>query len=479
MKKSFYITSPIFYPNANLHMGHAYTMTVCDIIARYHCLAGDKTYFLAGSDENTGKVVKSASEAGKDVSTFLAEINQNFKNLYESLSISYDQFINTTDKKRHWPGALAVWKKLDESGDLYKGSYEGLYCMACEAFYTEKDLIDGKCPQHGTVPEKIKEENYFFKLSKYTDVIKEKIENNEMKVVPESRRNEILALLGRGLDDVSFSRPIKNVPHGIPVPNDPTQVIYVWCDALVNYISALGFGTDDQKLFKDFWPANVQVLGKDILRFHAAIWPAMLLSAGLPLPKNLFVHGLITSGGKKMSKSLGNIIDPVELIETYGGDAVRYYLAREISPFEDGDLTMDSFKNAYNANLANSLGNLTSRILKMASSYEIKVSEKDLKPIPENAELDRESFEAFNLKKVADNIWGSINHLDLIIQREQPFKLIKTDPEKANHILKDLLVSLYDIALRLEPFMPETAQIIQTLIKENKMPEKPLFARRD
>ncbi|KKT14937.1 MAG: Methionyl-tRNA synthetase, partial [Parcubacteria group bacterium GW2011_GWC1_43_30] len=363
----FYLTSPIFYPNAKLHMGHAYTMTLCDILARYQRLENKEVYFLTGSDENTGKVVRAAKEANKSIEEFLTEINKNFENLYKSLNISYDQFIRTTDKEKHWPGAIALWNKLVEAGDIYKSIYRGLYCPSCEAFYTGKDLVDGKCPYHMTILEGIEEENYFFRLSKYTDTVKEKIKSDKLRVIPETRKNEILALLEQGLEDVSFSRPIENVPHGIPVPGDSTQVIYVWCDALVNYISAIGYGRDETELDK-WWPANLHVIGKDILRFHAAIWPAMLLSAGLPLPNSLLVHGFITSGGHKMSKSIGNIIDPLELIEKFGPEAVRYFLARKISTFEDGDLTTEAFKDAYNGDLANGLGNLVSRIMKLAET---------------------------------------------------------------------------------------------------------------
>src|SRR5581483_6563974 len=355
--KKFYITSTIFYPNASLHMGHAYTMTVCDILTRAAKLQGRESYFLTGSDENTGKITKIVKAKNQEVEEYLKEISEGFKDLYRKLGISYDVFVRTSDKEKHWPGAIAMWNRLVEAGDIYKSTYTGLYCVECETFYTEKDLIDGKDPVHMLVPEKIEEENYFFRLSKYTQEIKDKIKKDELKIVPSTRKNEVLALLERGLEDVSFSRPAKAVPHGIPVPNDPAQVIYVWCDALISYISGLGFGKENDELFKKFWPADVHVIGKDILRFHAAIWPAMLLSAKLSLPKSILVHGLIISGGVKMSKSLGNVIDPLELISEYGADAVRYYLARELNIFEDSDLTKEKFKHAYNANLANGLGN--------------------------------------------------------------------------------------------------------------------------
>lgn len=472
MKKTFYITTPIFYPNAKLHMGHAYVVTLCDILARYHRLVEEDTYFLTGSDENTGKILKSLE--GKAVDEYLSDLSENFKNLYKQLNISNDQFIRTSDKERHWPGATKLWNKLVEAGDIYKSKYEGLYCVGCETFYTEKDLVDGKCPVHLTEPEKIEEENYFFKLSKYNSVIKEKIESNEFKIVPDTRKNEILALLERGLEDVSFSRPKSSVPHGIPVPGDTEQVIYVWCDALVNYISALGYGRDDE-LYNKFWP-GVHVIGKDILRFHAAIWPAMLLSAGIPLPKGLLVHGMITSGGHKMSKSLGNVIDPQDLINEFGSESVRYYLARHISPFEDGDMTLDKFKEVYNADLANGLGNLVSRIMKMAQdNLECPVEIREWEDMSEYFS----HYEKFEINKACDFVWEKIGEMDKFIQENQPFKVVKTDKEVGQKMISDLVVRLYSVARMLNPILPETSKKIKSLIKENKTPAAPLFARKD
>lgn len=475
--EKFYITTPIFYPNAKLHMGHAYVVTLCDILARAQKIQGKDVYFLTGSDENTGKIIKTVAEGNQNVEEYLKDASKNFKELYSALDISYDQFIRTTDKEKHWPGAIAMWNKLVDAGDIYKSKYVGLYCLACETFYTEKDLIDGKCPIHLTVPEKIEEENYFFRLSKYTKQIQEKIESGELSIVPSTRKNEILALLERGLEDVSFSRPIKNVPHGIPVPNDPEQVIYVWCDALVNYISALGYGQSDDALFEKFWPADVHVIGKDILRFHAAIWPGMLLSAGLPLPKSILVHGLITSGGHKMSKSLGNVIDPVDLISEYGKEAVRYYLAREISPFEDGDLTEEKFKEAYNANLANGLGNLVSRVMKMAEDnldtpVHIHDSDTDMSQY-------FEFLNTFEIGKAADYVWLQIGLLDQHIAETAPFKVVKVDKKAGQEIITGLVLKLHGIAQMLAPILPETSEKIKKLIAENKAPETPLFLRKD
>ena len=311
-------------------------------------------------------------------------------------------------------------------------------------------------------------------LSRYTGILKEKIKGGELDIVPQGRKNEILALLERGLEDVSFSRPADKVTVGVPVPDDPTQRIYVWCDALVNYISALGFGKEDDALFRKFWPADVHVIGKDILRFHAAIWPAMLLSAGLPLPKRLLVHGFITSGGQKMSKSLGNVIDPLELIREYGGEAVRFFLARHISPFEDGDLTVASFKDAYNADLANGIGNLTSRIMRMAQHLDSAPS------IPEKSipQAFLQAFDASNVQAAALVVTETVAALDRRIQETEPFKLIKTEPEKAKAIIAELIVGLYTLARMLNPILPTTSAAIKELVKQNKMPEKPLFPRK-
>ncbi len=457
-------------------MGHAYTTTLCDIIARYHRIKGDRTYFLSGADENTEKVVREAVQRGIDPIEYLDSVVAEFESLYERLHISHDQFIRTSDQVAHWPGAQAMWEQLVKSGDIYKQTYRGLYCVGAESFVTEKDLRPGGlCPDHDEAPHVVEEENYFFRLSKYTDVIRAKIESDELQIIPASRKAEILALLREGLTDVSFSRPAEKVTLGVPVPNDPSQKMYVWCDALTNYITALGYGRSDSALLQQFWPANLHVVGKDILRFHAAIWPAMLLSAGLPLPRAILVHGMITSGGRKMSKSLGNVIDPVELIDEYGAEAVRYYLAREVSPFEDGDITHETFKEVYNANLANGLGNLAARIMTMAEKYlEEPVSIKKF-PFPNGYE---EAFAQYNIQRAADIAWEDIGKLDAYIQETQPFKIVKIDREGARAIIAELVQRLSIIAHMLEPFLPESAGKIQTAIAENKKPEN-LFARKE
>jgi len=476
VKKTFYLTTPIFYPNAKLHLGHAYTMTLADALARHHRLFDEKVYFLAGSDENTQKMVDAAKNADKDPIEFLDEIVQNFMKLYSSLNISYDQFIRTTDQKVHWPGAQAIWNSIATAGDFYKKEYSGLYCVGHEAFITEKDLVDGKCPDHGTIPEKLSEENYFFRLSKYTDVLKQKIESDELQIVPQSRKKEMLSFMENGLEDISFSRPRKaHWPNGlgVPVPNDTSQIMYVWCDALANYITALGFGGNDA-LYREFWPANVHIIGKDILRFHALIWPAMLLSAGLPLPKSIFVHGFITSGGKKMSKTLGNIIDPEELVETYGTDAIRYFLLRHISPFEDGDITREGFKNAYTAHLTNGLGNLVARVMKLAETY---LEQPIQRPEPSGFPQEyMDALNSFEFNRAMDFVWTRIQAIDEQITNEKPFNIIKEDVEKGRSLITDMVKELYLIARLLNSFMPNTSEIIKKAVLENKKPEN-LFPR--
>jgi methionyl-tRNA synthetase len=476
-EKKFYLTTPIFYPNAKLHLGHAYTTTLSDVLVRYHRLLGEKTYFLTGSDENTQKMIDAARKEGKEPLRFLDEIVAKFSSLFKELEISYDQFIRTTDQEKHWPGAQKLWQQLVESGDIYKKEYEGLYCVGHEAFVTEKDLVDGKCPDHGTVPEILKEENYFFRLSKYQDAIRQKIESDELKIVPPSRKKEILSFISDGLQDVSFSRPRKaDWPPGlgVPVPGDETQIMYVWCDALANYITALGYGGADDALYQEFWP-GMHVIGKDILRFHAAIWPAMLLSAGLPLPKTLLVHGFITSGGKKMSKSVGNVIDPEELLSEYGTEAVRYFLARHITPFEDGDITRESFKEIYNANLANGLGNVVARIMKLAEDNLEKGTRPDVSDFPKEY---TEAMEKFEINRALDFVFARIQLLDQQIADTEPFKVIKVNKEEGKELILALTQELYVIGDMLNPFMPETNAKIKQAIIENKKPGN-LFARKE
>lgn len=469
--KRFYITTPIFYPNAEPHLGHAYSTLIADSLTRYHTMMGEETYFLTGTDENTQKVIQAAEKAGEEPRAYLEKIVLRFKDLYSQLNISYSQFIRTSDEQVHWPGVTEMWKRIDTNGDLYKGEYKGLYCVGCEAFLTEKDLVDGKCPNHGTEPQVLSEENYFFNLSAYTEKIKSLIENDEIKITPTLRKNDVLAFLEKGLEDISFSRPTKAVEWGVPVPNDPGQKMYVWMDALTNYITALGFGRGEQDM--RFWPGT-HIVGKDILRFHAVIWPAMLLSAGLPLPKSILVHGMIISDGQKMSKSLGNVISPYKLADKYGTDAARYLLLRHVHPFEDSDITWERLDAWYTAGLVNGLGNLVARVMKMAETHLDEPTER-----PESDGFDQEyrvALETHNIQAACDFLWRKVGELDERITKEEPFKLVKTDPVQAKSLIKELTTELYIIGRMLFPIMPQASVIIKEAILANKKPEN-LFGR--
>ncbi len=515
MKEKFYITSSIAYANSGPHLGYAYEVILADIIARYKRQNKIETLFTTGTDEHGDKIIRSAQKAGMGPQAFVDGNVLKFKELDEKMNISYDLFSRTSDKKNHWVGAQTFWAKLLSSGDIYKGIYKGLYCVGCESFITEKELIKGNCPNHDTPPEEIEEENYFFKLSKYTKEIKEKIISDELEIIPIVRKNEILNLLDEGLHDISISRPEGSIPWGVPVPNEKGQMMYVWFEALINYISILGFGKKDDKDFKIFWPADVHIVGKDILRFHSAIWPAMLLSAKIELPRKILVHGFITSNGKKMSKSIGNVIDPISFIEEHSVESLRYYLSREISPFEDGDFTEERFIETYNANLANGLGNLISRTLKMSEQYfdgdiSHKIDDVPLKhefktigsfnkiesfSIPYTIHnnilpIYHKEMDSFSINIAADEIWRLIGILDGYITEYEPFKLIKKDKDKTENIIWNVLFGLYYIQQMLYPFMPETSEKIKKLIcaslDENgipvsfktKLPEAPLFLRK-
>ncbi|MBI2628123.1 MAG: methionine--tRNA ligase [Candidatus Niyogibacteria bacterium] len=477
MAEKFYLTTSIAYINSSPHLGFAKEIVMADALARYQRLLGKEVYFLTGTDEHGAKISRAAAQAGLPVEKFADQNAGKFRKLAEVLNISFDDFIRTSDKKRHFPGAQKIWRLLSEKGDIYKKSYRGLYCVGHEAFVTEKDLTDGKCADHGQAPEAIEEENYFFKLSAYTERIKKAIVSGELEITPESRKNEILSFLKEGLEDISFSRPARDIPWGVPVPGDAEQTMYVWGDALTNYISALGYGQEKETLFKKLWPANLHIIGKDILRFHAAIWPGMLLSAGLPLPEKIMVHGFITSRGQKMSKTLGNVVDPFDLAERYGAEAVRYYLLREISSFEDGDFTEKKFKENYNANLANGLGNFVSRVSKMIFQYFGGAMEKPAQTALAAAafkkEMEIEKFfipeyqkamAGLDFQKAGDVIWRLIGMLDGYIQDYEPFKLVKNNKEKAQAALWQLAFGMFWVSRLLAPFMPSTAEKIFNIL---------------
>ncbi|MEK7650101.1 MAG: methionine--tRNA ligase [Patescibacteria group bacterium] len=488
MEKKFYITTPIFYVNAAPHLGHAYADVVADTLARWHRSRGEKTFFLSGTDEHGAKIVRAAQKAGLATQDFVAKHRDEFKKLLTILGASNDAFIYTADQERHWPGAQAFWEKLVAAGDLYKATYKGLYCVGHEAFVTEKDLVDGKCVDHGQAPEEIAEENYFFCLSKYKDQIKTAIAADEMLIIPASRKKEILAFLEEGVEDVSFSRPSKDISWGIPVPGDHEHTMYVWADALTNYINALGYGSRDDANFKTFWPADAHIIGKDILRFHAVIWPGMLLAAGLSLPRQLLVTGMIRSGGQKMSKTLGNVMDPIEFVSEYGKDAFRYFLLREIPLGEDGDFTRERFSDVYEGNLAHGIGNLVSRTAAMINKYfdgeiaapsaemlagvptrralrhEVLASRVSLEGSSLDHYFERDIAEEFSramfeyrLTDAITMLSGFFSLLDGYIQDYEPYRLVKTDPDKTKAVLWNVALHIIKSAKLLESFMPDTA----------------------
>ncbi len=478
----FYITTTLPYVNADPHIGFASEIVRADIIARYRRLMGDDVFFNTGTDEHGLKIYRKAQEEGIDTQKYTDEYAKKFDELKNHLNLSYDNFIRTTDE-HHKKSAQEFWKRCEASGDIYKKNYSVKYCVGCELEKTESELDEnGQCPLHpGKDLEIIEEENYFFRWSNYGQKLLDFYAENPDFVQPDFRLNEIKKFIERDLEDFSISRLKEKMPWGVPVPGDDDHVMYVWFDALVNYISCLGW-PEDEKKFEEYWGTEsnrnaIQVAGKDNLRQQSAMWQAMLMSAGLPLSKQIFIFGFINSGGQKMSKSLGNVINPYDLVDEYGTDAVRYYIARHFNMFEDSDFTMEKFKEDYNANLANGLGNLVSRIMKMAeTNLEGSIERPEATPFDEKY---TKVLNDFRLDKAMNFVWEKIGELDARIQETEPFKLVKTDKEKAVEIIKELIGDLYIIARLLHPFMPKTSEKIKELIKDNKSPERPLFIRKD
>ena len=462
MDRKFYITSPIYYVNDKPHVGHAYSTIIADTLARYHRALGDEVTFLTGTDENSQKTVDAAQKSGEDIISYTDRLAGVWKSVWQALNISNTYFIRTTEA-RHKKIVEEFWKRLWDNGDIYKGRYEGLYCKGHEAFMKESDLVNGLCPDHKTKPEHFAEDNYFFKLKRYEKDLLAFYEKNPNFVIPENRYNEVKNFVREGLEDLSISRQAQK--WGIPVPNDPSQVVYVWFDALINYVSAIGIEQWEQH------PADVHVIGKDITRFHAIIWPAMLMSAKLPLPKQVAANGFFTVNGVKISKSLGNAIDPIDLAEKYGAEALRYFLLREIPYGEDGDFSEEKLKERYNADLANGIGNLAARVMKLA---EDNLSE----PVSPFLETHLVSpLERFEIGKAIDYVFMKVQNLDKKINDEEPFKLVKVEPERGKLMINELVRELYHIAETLAPFLPATSEKIKKAIKENKKPEN-LFPRK-
>ena len=457
----FYITTTIPYANAPPHIGHALEFVQADIIARWNRINGNDVFFLTGTDEHGTKIYQTAKRANVPTQKFVDMNVKSFKELLKLLNISNDGFIRTTDKKNHWPGVLEIWKKLEKKGDIYKKKYSGYYCSGCERFVTEKDLEGGKCPNHPTLDiEEITEENYFFKLSKYSSKIKKLIETDKLEIYPKKWKNNFLGLIKEsGLLDTSFSRDIKHLPWGIPVPGDEKQVMYVWCDALTNYLTGVGY---PDKKYTKFWPADVHLVGKDMLRFHTGIWPGMLLSAELPLPKKVIVHGFLTINGAKMSKSTGNIVDPIAISRKYGADAIRYFFARNFVFGEDGDFSENSLVERYNTELANELGNLLSRSLTMIEKYANKAVPKGTfnkkldslaKKTLKNVEKNMKNSE-FHI--ALNNIWDFIAEVNKYIQDNKPWE----KPKNLDEILYSVAESLRIISYLTYAFIPESSEEI-------------------
>lgn len=465
----FYITSAIPYVNAKPHIGHALEFVQADTIARFHKLQGNDVLYLCGSDENALKNVQAAEKEGITVQDLVNNNAMLFEDLAEKLDVEFDVFQKGSSKEHH-KSSQKLWELCKH--DIYKKKYKGLYCVGCELFYTRSELNEkGECYEHpGKKLDEVEEENYFFKLSKYQNDLLRLIETDQLGIVPEFRKNEVLQFIKQGLEDFSVSRSNERAKNwGVQVPEDPNQRIYVWFDALNIYQSGVGFALDEQK-YKKWWPADLHVIGKGITRFHAIYWPAILLSAGLELPKKIFVHEYINVEGQKMSKTLGNVVDPVQLIEKYGKDAIRYYLLAKVSPFQDGDFSEEKLKETYNSDLANGLGNLVSRVAKLCENLKIVIEDKPLSVDPDVINF----LNDFKFNDALISQWQEITKADREINDSKPWDLTK---EKAEPILRDLVQKIRIIAFSLQPFIPQASQNILKQFKGGIKASEPIFPR--
>lgn len=480
-EKKLYITTAIPYVNGTPHIGNALDYLIADIWTRYQKQNGHEVRFQVGTDEHGNKIAAKAAEAGLDPKSFTDKMYVNFENLMKKVGASYTDFVRTTDD-HHVSSVQYIWQQLQPY--IYKGTYQGWYCVGHEAFFTDKEVqaTGGVCPDHQTPYQQVSEENYFFKTSAFSDKIKAAINDGTMQIVPEFRKKEFLELIKDGLPDVSVSRPKKNLTWGIPVPNDPEQIMYVWLDALANYITVIGY--PDRAEWQQYWPADVQVVGKDILRFHAGIWPAMLLGMGVALPKKLLAHGFVNVGGAKMSKTVGNVVDPNEVIDNYGLDAFRYFFSRHIPTLEDGDFTWEKFEAAYNNELGNDLGNLIQRVASMITKYQAGVIGES-----EQTEHDmsayHEAMENLEFNRAIDEVWNMIRSLNQYIDNVKPWEVAKgigKDPEAEPHLAEILahcagaLVQIGDLLL---PFLPSTGTSIHQIFESGvvRQPEGVLFPK--
>lgn len=462
MNNKFYITTAIDYTNDTIHVGHIYQKVIADVLARYHRLLGEKVYFLTGTDEHGGKVEKSAKIAGFEdkEKEFVDHVAKADEAEQKSINVSFDRFIRTTDDD-HIKFCLEFWKKVEKSGDIYTAEYDGIYCEGCEAFLNKSDLKDDKCPFHPNLePKIIKEKNYFFRWSKYAGFLKDHINSHPEFIYPEARKNEMLAFIDQGIHDIPISRA--NIKFGIPVPNDPSQTIYVWFDALINYLTGAP---------ENFWPADIHILGKDNTRWHALLWPAMLKSAGFEIPETILVNGFLTLNGQKISKSIGNVIKASDLVKQFGADAVRFYLLKSKPIDTDGDISVEKIKEAYNADLANGLGNLVARVAKLCenSSFDFQETKLEIDSYWEN------HIEAYHLNEALERIWEYVTEDNKRINEGKWWELTG---EKLQSTLQSGVDSIREIAFHLQPFLPETAKKIEEQFKGPKIKSgSPLFPR--
>lgn len=477
----FYITTSIMYVNSDPHLGFAMELAQADVLARWHRLGGDEVFFLTGADEHGKKISEAARKAGVEAQQFVDEKSKRIKDLAKELNISNDFFIRTTDKKNHWPTVERVWGILKEKGDIYEKDYEGRYCVGCEAFLSDRELIDGKCEVHLKEPEIIKEENYFFKLSKYLPDVQSILKENKIKIYPNSRKQEALNMIKDGIGDLSVSRPVDQVSWGMPVPGDDSQNIYVWFEALLNYISALDYAKNGKE-FEKYWPADVHLIGKDIFKFHVIIWPAILLATGIELPKTILVHDFITVDGRKMSKSLGNVVSPSDVISKYGSDAFRYFFLGSASLFSEIDFTEEKFSAKYTADLSNGLGNLVSRILNIAKKNEdllgeIIVGDDSGIIKPEIWKKYAEHIENYEFEKALSIVWGLVASIDKHIEDIRLWELPKQENSHKDFkkYITEHINNLFLIAEMIEPFMPETSEKIFFMIGIKKIDKKSYF----
>ncbi len=465
-----YITTAIPYVNGTPHIGHAMDYCLADVYARYRRMRGDEVRFQAGTDEHGNKIYLKAKELGMPVRIYVAENARKFQDFVAALGVEYTDFVRTTDKD-HERRVQEIWRRL--SDHIYMDKYEGWYCTGCERFVTEKECAEngGMCPDHQKPYERLEEENYYFRIGDFKERIVEAISSDEMLILPEFRKQEMLKLI-KDSPDVSISRPRSQLTWGVPVPDDDDQVMYVWMDALANYITVLGYPEKD---ISDWWPAMAEFVGKDILRFHAIIWPAMLLGLGLPLPRTLVSHGMVLSNGQKMSKSVGNVVDPMEVLERHGLDAFRYYFLRHVDTFADSDFTWEKFDEAYNNELANDLGNLVQRLAVLAQKNSVKAPEMQLELPTEYCLL----MDGFQFSQAFDYVWVQVQEINKRIDVEKPWALAKDGKtEKLQEVMRDLIASLQMVGRMLVPFLPDTAKKIEKIFSgEILPPAEPLFPK--